>query len=45
VAQQDVDDARDFLISATDRLETSGPGIGGQVARESGEHAAGGFVS
>jgi hypothetical protein len=45
VAQQDVDDARDFLLSTANRLESAGPGIGGQVTCETGKHAAGGFVS
>ena len=43
--EQDVDDARDFLLPAAHRLEASGAGVGRQVARESRQHAARGFVS
>jgi hypothetical protein len=43
--QQDVDDARHFLLSTANRFQSAGPGNGGQIARESGEHAAGRFAS
>ena len=45
VAQQDVDDARHFLVAAAHGLEPAGARVGGQVAREARERAAGGFVS
>ena len=45
VAQQDVDDARDFVLAAAHRLEPAGARVGGEVAREARERAAGDFVS
>ena len=45
VPQQDVDDARDLVIAAAHGLEAAGARVGGQVARESRQRAAGGFVS
>ena len=45
VTQQDVDDARDFVFTTSDRLEAAGARVSGEVAREARECAAGGFGS
>ena len=45
VPQQDVDDARDFVVAAAHRLEAAGTRVGRQVAREARQRTAGGFVS
>src|SRR4051812_40681205 len=45
VTEENVDDARDFLIATTHRLQAASPRVGGQIASESRQRAAGTFIS